>query len=214
MNPTEASGAPSRSTNTPKFSIPLTAPATTSPGRSDRRKSLRALEGSGYVTAQALFRPSEYLNPPAFAEKAGNGGYIKHATVIRKVCDEGTECPEPVQDVSDPRRRRPTGRLTVLTPSRDARGRPPHPTSTLATGAGNPRAGHALGDRAGQRPVLLPEVALDAMRACKRSSSPDRPLLERVQARHRGGKGYPSRLAYSGDPPQISAVRRGSSATS
>ncbi|SCD34679.1 hypothetical protein F558DRAFT_03744 [Streptomyces sp. AmelKG-A3] len=50
MNPTEASGAPSRSTNTPKFSMRVTNPATTSPGQSGTRKSLRALEGSGYVT--------------------------------------------------------------------------------------------------------------------------------------------------------------------
>ncbi|MYX18897.1 MULTISPECIES: hypothetical protein [unclassified Streptomyces] len=36
-NPTEVSGAPSTSTNTPEFSMPLTIPATTSPGRSDWR---------------------------------------------------------------------------------------------------------------------------------------------------------------------------------
>lgn len=64
MNPTEVSGAPSRLTNTPKFSIPLTVPATTSPGRSDWRKSFRTFEGSGYVTVQTLFRTSEYPNLP------------------------------------------------------------------------------------------------------------------------------------------------------
>ncbi|MFD4481565.1 hypothetical protein ACFWPU_36395 [Streptomyces sp. NPDC058471] len=36
------------------------------------------------------------------AEKAGKGGYIKHATVVRKQGGEGTEYPEPVQDVSGP----------------------------------------------------------------------------------------------------------------
>ena len=36
------------------------------------------------------------------AEKAGKTGYIKHATVVRKAGGEGTEYPEPVQDVSGP----------------------------------------------------------------------------------------------------------------
>ncbi|AJC62021.1 hypothetical protein [Streptomyces sp. 769] len=36
------------------------------------------------------------------AEKMGKGGYIKHATVVRKAGDEGTEYPEPIQDVSGP----------------------------------------------------------------------------------------------------------------
>ncbi|MFJ8811312.1 hypothetical protein [Streptomyces sp. NPDC102490] len=36
------------------------------------------------------------------AEKTGKGGYIKHATVVRKQGGEGTEYPEPVQDVSGP----------------------------------------------------------------------------------------------------------------
>ncbi|MFC8899053.1 hypothetical protein [Streptomyces cinereoruber] len=36
------------------------------------------------------------------AEKTGKGGYIKHATVVRKAGGEGTEYPEAVQDVSGP----------------------------------------------------------------------------------------------------------------
>ncbi|MFF7258606.1 hypothetical protein [Streptomyces microflavus] len=36
------------------------------------------------------------------AEKTGKAGYIKHATVVRKQGGEGTEYPEPVQDVSGP----------------------------------------------------------------------------------------------------------------
>lgn len=36
------------------------------------------------------------------AEKAGKGGYIKHAAVVRKAGGEGTAYPEPVQDVSGP----------------------------------------------------------------------------------------------------------------
>ncbi|MFE9468781.1 hypothetical protein ACFYNW_35180 [Streptomyces virginiae] len=36
------------------------------------------------------------------AEKAGKGGYIKHATVVRKAGGEGTEHPKAVQDVSGP----------------------------------------------------------------------------------------------------------------
>ncbi|MFE9444899.1 hypothetical protein ACFYO2_39385 [Streptomyces sp. NPDC006602] len=75
MNPTEASGAQSRSTNTPKFSIPVTTPVTTLPGRSDSRKSLRAFEGSGYVTAQTLFRTSEYPNLPTVADATGKGNF-------------------------------------------------------------------------------------------------------------------------------------------
>lgn len=102
MNPADASGAPSRSTKTPKFSILATTPATTSPGWSAMRKSFRALEGSGYVTAQTLFRTSEYPNLPTLAEKAGKSGYIKHATVVRKVGGEGTEYSKAVQDVSGP----------------------------------------------------------------------------------------------------------------
>lgn len=38
--------------------------------------------------------------------------------------------------------------------------------------------------------------------------------VPRVQALRRCGHGYPSCLAYSGDPPQTSAVRRGSPSTS
>ncbi|MFI5672979.1 hypothetical protein [Streptomyces sp. NPDC051704] len=60
------------------------------------------MEGSGYVTAQTLFRTSEYPNLPTLAEKAGKGGYIKHATVVRKAGGEGTEYPKAVQDVSGP----------------------------------------------------------------------------------------------------------------
>lgn len=66
------------------------------------RKSFRALEGSEYVTAQTLFRTSEYPNLPTLAGKVGKSGYIKHATIVRKVGGEGTEYPEPVQDVSGP----------------------------------------------------------------------------------------------------------------
>lgn len=36
------------------------------------------------------------------AEKAGKGGYIKHATVVRKAGGEDTEYPKAVQDVSGP----------------------------------------------------------------------------------------------------------------
>ncbi|MFD5899643.1 hypothetical protein [Streptomyces sp. NPDC060366] len=36
------------------------------------------------------------------AEKTGKGGYIKHATVVRKAGGEGTEYPKAVQDVSGP----------------------------------------------------------------------------------------------------------------
>ncbi|MEU3978096.1 hypothetical protein [Streptomyces bacillaris] len=36
------------------------------------------------------------------AEKTGKGGYVKHATVVRKAGGEGTEYPEAVQDVSGP----------------------------------------------------------------------------------------------------------------
>ncbi|MFI1177864.1 hypothetical protein [Streptomyces melanogenes] len=36
------------------------------------------------------------------AEKAGKGGYIKHATVVRKAGGEGTAYPKAVQDVSGP----------------------------------------------------------------------------------------------------------------
>ncbi|MFI9042039.1 hypothetical protein [Streptomyces sp. NPDC053726] len=54
------------------------------------------------VGSQTLFRTVEYPNLPILAEKAGKTGYIKHATVVRKAGGEGTECPEPVQDVSGP----------------------------------------------------------------------------------------------------------------
>ncbi|MGN4164400.1 hypothetical protein ACRWOO_32735 [Streptomyces sp. NEAU-PBA10] len=36
------------------------------------------------------------------AEKAGKGGYLAHATVVRKAGGEGTEYPEPVQDTAGP----------------------------------------------------------------------------------------------------------------
>ncbi|HWU08451.1 MAG TPA: hypothetical protein VN520_19075 [Streptomyces sp.] len=36
------------------------------------------------------------------AEKTGKGGYIQHATVVRKAGGEGTEYPKAVQDVSGP----------------------------------------------------------------------------------------------------------------
>ncbi|WP_331759941.1 hypothetical protein OG422_31265 (plasmid) [Streptomyces sp. NBC_01525] len=36
------------------------------------------------------------------AKKAGKDSYIKHATVVRKVGGEGTEHPEPVQDIAGP----------------------------------------------------------------------------------------------------------------
>lgn len=36
------------------------------------------------------------------AEKTGKGGYVQHATVVRKAGGEGTAYPEPVQDVSGP----------------------------------------------------------------------------------------------------------------
>ncbi|MCX5338678.1 hypothetical protein [Streptomyces atratus] len=50
----------------------------------------------------ALFRTDEYTDLPILAEKAGKTGCIKYATVVRKADGEGTECPEPVQDVSGP----------------------------------------------------------------------------------------------------------------
>ncbi|GGN65402.1 hypothetical protein GCM10012285_68150 [Streptomyces kronopolitis] len=46
-----------------------------------------------------LFRTSEYPNLPILADKAGKGGYIKYATIVRKV---GGEDPETVQDDTGP----------------------------------------------------------------------------------------------------------------
>ncbi|MGW7064106.1 hypothetical protein ACWGHM_37180 [Streptomyces sp. NPDC054904] len=47
------------------------------------------MEGSGYVTAQTLFRTSEYPNLPTLAKKTGKTGYIGHCQAVR-LADEGT----------------------------------------------------------------------------------------------------------------------------